>query len=349
MSDKKIYIAIAAFFIFIVSNSFFTVALATNNSSVPAVLVEVTRVKLQPFAREITVTGSLRANKGITVRPEIAGRITQKYFTSGQMVKIGTPLIQINKDILTAQLHRDQATLTYNQKTYDRYLALAKKGYVSQADLDSQKSALDTSKATVASDHATLDQSLVKAPFTGRLGLSSIDLGDYVNAGQDIVTLQAIDPIEVEFSVSEVYLSNLFVGEKIKIISDAYPNQVFVGKIYAIDAAINTSSRSVAARAALPNPNNKLLPGAFVQTKLDLTNNSNALIIPQVAAIYDAGQAFVYKVVGNKAYRTRVILGERDRENVVVRSGLNANDLIVTAGQLNIDNGSTVKFAMQVK
>jgi membrane fusion protein (multidrug efflux system) len=337
MCENRWILFIAIIFIF-------ATAFAGNNDNSQAVLVEVTKVKLQPFARAITVTGSLRANKGITVKSEIAGRITQKYFTSGQIVKAGTRLIQINKDILTAQLHQDQAALVYNKKTYDRYLELAKKGYISQAELDHQKSALDTSKATVDSDLATLDQSLIRARFAGRLGLSQVDLGDYVNVGQDIVTLQAIDPIEVEFSVSEVYLSNLYVGEQVKIISDAYPQQVFLGKIYAIDATVEANSRTISARATLPNPDSKLLPGAFVQVKLDLTRNVNALIVPQVAVIYDAGQAFVYKIVGNKAYKTRVILGERDQANVVIRSGLNANDLVVIAGQLNIDNGSVVKY-----
>lgn len=325
------------------------ISCAFNNNNSQATLVEVARVKLEPFAREITVTGSLRANKGIIVRPEIAGRITDKYFTSGQLVKAGTPLIQINKSILTAQLRQDQASLILAKQNYDRGVKLSKTHYISKADMDDLTSKLNEADAQVGQDQASLDQSLIRAPFAGRLGLSLVELGDYIDVGQDIVSLQAIDPIEIEFSVPEVYLSNLVIGEEVKVISASYPNEIFRGKIYAIDATINLNSRSILARATLPNPNNKLLPGGFAQVKLNLTNNMTALIIPQVAAIYDAGQAFVYKIVGNKVYKTRVILGERDHENVIVRSGLNANDLIVTAGQLNIEDGSMVKFVAQGK
>lgn len=339
LSKKNIFIAaiVALFF----ANLAFA---APNNQGNKSVLVEIAKVELKPFHKQLTVTGSLRAHQGIMVRPETAGRITQIYFKSGDTVQAGTPLVQLYKNEVEAKLQQSQAELQLAKQNYARMTTLHKTHVISEAEFDDVASKFNAANGKAAEYQSQLEQTLIRAPFNGRLGLSAVSLGDYVNIGQNLVSLQMIDPIEVEFNVAETYLSNIAVNQNVMAVSRAYPNQTFTGTIYAIDAEINVNNRSVAVRATIPNMNNKLLPGGFVEVNLDLTGKEPSLIIPQVAVFYDVGQANVYKIVGNKALKTKIKLGERDQENVVVVEGLNVNDVVVSAGQLNLEDGAMVKY-----
>lgn len=314
-----------------------------NKDKPQSVLVEAKAAQLQSFKKQLTVTGTLRANQGIIVRPETSGRIKQIYFKSGTMIAAGAPLIQLNQDIIAAQVQQSEAELQLAKKNYARMQELFKTRTIARAEFDEVAAKLTTASAKFAENKAALNQTLIKAPFTGKLGLSAVSLGDYVNAGQETVSLEAIDPIEVEFSVPQIYLGNLATGQPITITSDAYAAQKFTGQIYAIDALVNLSNRTIAVRASIPNSNGKLLPGTFVEVHLDFTSNKSILVIPQTAVMYDEGEAYVFKLVGDKAIKTKVMIGERDKTNVAVLSGLNVNDMIVTAGQLNIDDGSSIK------
>lgn len=317
--------------------------LALSEPKQNAIPVEVTKAKTKSLNRQITITGSLRASQGITLRPEVAGRITQIYFRSGEIVAAGTPLIELNNSVISAELEQSKAELQLAEQNYDRESDLYKTHTVSKADYDEIVSKLNTAKAKVAQNKAQLDLTLIKAPFTGKLGLSAVSLGDYLNIGQEIVSLEAVDPIEVEFNVPQVYLSNIAVGNNVQIKLDAYPRNLFIGKIYAIDAVMNLSNRTFGVRATIPNKEGKLLPGTFAEVTLNISTGTSAILIPQVAVFYDVGQAFVYKVVNNKAIKTKVTLGERDQENVEVLDGLKADDTVITAGQLNVNDGSQVK------
>ena len=314
----------------------------TSGNDNQAILVEATAVKMQRFANHITLTGTLRANQGIVVRPEVSGRIVKVYFKSGTVVKAGTPLLKLNQDVILAELRQSQAELQLAQQNYVRMQKLYKTHTIARADLDDITAKLHAASAKVSEYQAQLDQTLIKASFNGRLGLSSVNLGDYVNAGQNLVSLEAIDPVEVEFNVPQIYLGDLAVGQGVVVTTDTYAGQKFLGKIYAIDAQVDLSNRTVAVRAVIPNTAGKLLPGAFVEVNLDFTSKDAVLVIPQVAVVYDEKQAYVYKVVGGKVVKVNVVLGERDRENVTVVSGLKEQDVVVTAGQLNIENGSRV-------
>jgi membrane fusion protein, multidrug efflux system len=316
-----------------------------KDDSKSAAFVEVAAVKSEPFAKKITVVGTLRAKEGVVIRPEVAGKITAIYFKSGTEVDIGAPLIQLNPDLAVAELKKSESDLQLAEQKYQRAKTLYQMHAIATADFEEISAQRNNNLDQVSEDKAKLAKTLIKAPFSGKLGMSLVSLGDYVTEGQDLVSLKSIDPIEVEFNVSQVYLNNLFSGQKIAITSDAYPEQKLTGQIYAIDAEVNLTNRTVMARATIPNPEGKLVPGTFVEIQLDFTGGKNVLIIPQIAAIYDAGQTYVYKVVANKAVKTKVVLGERDQENVVVLEGLNANDLVITAGQLNIDDGAVVEFA----
>lgn len=328
----------------IVTSLFFSyIAIAENNKVAPkAVLVEVATVQAKPLERKITVTGSLRANQGVTVSSEIPGRITQIYFQSGSKVAANAPLVQLNKSVLEAQLMQSKARLGLAKLNYGRMLALIKTKVISQADFDASRSAFNTAESEVAQYQAQLDQTLIKAPFAGKLGLSAVNVGDYVTAGQQLVKLESINPIEVEFSVPEVYLSKLSIGQNVNIISDAYKDQIFNGTIYAIDSTVNLNNRTIAVRATIPNPEEKLVSGAFVTVTIDMSTKANSLLIPQIAILYDSGVTYVYKIVDQKAVKAAISLGDRDNTNVEVVRGLNKNDVIVTAGQLSLYDGVLV-------
>lgn len=331
--------------IFVATILFFTQSIfAVNNPSDHGISVEVATVQSKPFHKQIIVPGSLRAHQGIVVRSEVDGRITNIYFKSGDIVVVDAPLVQLYKDVVAARLQQSQAELQLAKQDYARMAELYKTHTVSTAEFDKAAAKLNVEAGKAAEYQAQLKQTLISAPFSGRLGLSAVSLGDYVKVGQNIASLQMIDPIEVEFEAPEIYLSNISVGQSVAVTSRSYAKQVFDGKIYAIDSEINMNNRSIIARATIPNVNNKLLPGGFVEVRIDLTRKEPSLVIPQIAVFYDVGQAYVYRVVNNKAIKTKVKLGDRDRENVVVLEGLAANDVVVSAGQLNITDGAAVKY-----
>jgi membrane fusion protein, multidrug efflux system len=317
---------------------------SSSKSNEAAVFVEVSPVQFQPFKKHITIAGSLRAHQSTVIRSEISGKITQIYFNSGSFVSAGTSLVQLDKKILEAHLQQNQTKLQLAKQNYQRMIKLYSTHDISKAEYDNVLANYNEAISTVKESQAQLNQALLAAPFSGRLGLAAVNLGDYVEVGQKIVSLQMNDPIEVEFNIPETYLGSLCVGQNIMLTTESYPKQIFTGKIYAIDAEINVNTRSVAVRAAIPNSDNKLLPGGFAEVSLDLISKISVLLIPQTAIFYDVDQTYVYKVVQNKVVKTRVALGERDRENVAVLGGLNTNDVVVTAGQLNINDGSDVKI-----
>lgn len=317
-----------------------------NNKGKPLlpVLVEAAKVRQQAFGKQITVMGSLRANQGIVLRPEVAGHITKIYFKSGDMVSEGAPIVQLNDNVIQAQLQQAQALLGFAEQGYQRMAKLYQTHTISSADFDDVVSKLNAARAKVKEYQANLSQTLLVAPFAGKLGLSAVSLGDYIKVGQDIVSLEAIDPIEVEFNLPQIYLSKVFVGQAIKIFADTYVGKVFMGNIYAIDSVVNLNNRSFAVRAVIPNKDSKLLPGTFVEVNLDFTDKNLSFVIPQVAVFYEEGQNYVYKIIdGKRVIKTRITLGERDKENIVVLSGLSINDTVVTAGQLNLEDGANVK------
>lgn len=342
MPKKSQIIVFSLITFFIMVFNFTSAHAAKTNQIQSPTLVVVTPAKSQKFNKQITVTGSLRAKQGVMVRPEVNGRITQIYFNSGDIVTAGAPLIQLNPAIAAAQLAQSKANLALEKLNYGRSALLNKTHAIAQSDFDLASSKFTTAEAKVDQDQASLDQTLIKAPFSGKLGLSAVNLGDYLKAGQDIVKLESIDPIEVEFSVPEIYTHQLVVDQTVNITSDANKDQIFTGKIYAIDVTVNLSNRTIMARATIPNKDGKLVSGSFVKVIIDISSSQPSIVIPQIALFYDNGQAYVYKVVNNKALKTKVALGNRDNENVEIVNGLAAGDLVITEGLLNINDGTIV-------
>jgi membrane fusion protein, multidrug efflux system len=308
----------------------------------PPAAVEVTKVQSIVPEQKIMATGSMRATQGIMVCPEVDGRVTAIYFKAGDEVKAGTKLLQLNPDIVQARLQQAEAELKFAQQDFDRKASLYKTRVVTKSDYDQAVATLAAKRAAVDGGKADLQRTTIVAAFAGRVGLNLVNIGDYVHAGQNLVSLQAVNPIDVEFSIPEVYISKVAVDQIVNLRSDAYPNVTFSGKIYAIDSLVNANTRSVMVRARVPNPEEKLLPGSFVEVDVVLSTKGNVLSLPQTAIVYDTGNTYVYRVEKDHAVKTKVTLGERDQENIVIKDGLKVDDVVISAGQLKVRDGAPV-------
>ncbi len=314
---------------------------AKAKTAAPPVFIETMTIKPVAKLDQITATGNLLSIPGIVVKPEIAGRITKVYFKSGDVVAKDALLIEINPDILKAELLSRQADLQVKKLNFDRTSSLYKTKDISKSEFDQAQANYDSAKASVEGTQAKLQQATVKAPFAGKLGLSQVNEGDYVNVGQNIVSLQTVDPLKVDFSIPEVYQSKVAVGQKVVFKTDAYPQEKFDGTVEALESLINPNNRTLGVRANVPNNSGKLISGGFVSVSLQFSEEQ-VITVPQTSIVYDPDGSYVYKVVGDKAEKIKIELGAKDSDNVVIKSGLNTGDVVVTAGQVKIYPGAKV-------
>lgn len=315
---------------------------AKTMPKIPPAFVEVITVKTSSHQEQISATGSLISIPGIIVKPEISGRVIKIFFKSGDTVKAYAPLIQLNTDLIKAELAGAQAQAQLHYMQFKRFTELHRTHDVSKSEFEKAEAEYNSSRAEVERIQAHLRQANIVAPFAGKLGLSKVSVGDYINAGQNIVTLQSIDPLKVDFSIPESYLSKVAVGQTVLLHTDAYPKETFTGTVEAIESLINQSNRTLSIRANVPNKNGKLLPGTFVETTLQLALQKQLIMIPQTAVVYTPEGDYVFKIVNNKAIKAPVALGERDSDNIIVKSGIKVNDVIVIAGQLKVHEGAPV-------
>lgn len=315
-------------------------ALAKGPEKMPPPMVRAEAVKMQAWQPKVQATGSLAARQGIVVKPEIAGRVTRIFFKSGQNVQQGAPLLQLSQGILKSQLAINQANLALRQREFQRAIELYRERAMAKADYDTAKANLAAAQAQVNQATAQLRQTDISAAFAGKLGLRQVSIGDFVSAGQSIVNLQSLDPIVVNFSVPENYLNKLAVGDTVQIHSDAFLKKVFIGKVYAYDSVIDPNTRTLAVRASVPNPDEKLLPGSFVEVTLLLGAPQNLIAVPQTALVSSINGTYVYKVVQGKAVQTPVVVGKLENAMATIKSGLTAGDVVVTDGQIKIQKNN---------
>ncbi len=304
-------------------------------------------VKAAPVTREtlnveVTAVGTLRADETVIIRPEIAGRVTAIHFKEGQTVNAGDPLITLDQDEYKAQLAGSAAQAGLEASSYQRLQDLQRKNLASQQNLDETKAKLDAARAAQELNRVRLDKTVIRAPFSGTVGLRSVSPGAYVKPGDDIANLESLGSMKLDFRVPETYLARLAVGQSLAVRVDAWPDQSFEGSIYAIDPALDEQTRTVLLRARLPNKGNKLRPGLFARVSLILERRENALVAPEQAIVPLGQTPFVYRVVDGKAVATPVKLGLRRPGLVEILDGLQAGDQVVTDGQLKIRDGAAV-------
>ncbi len=310
-----------------------------------AVLVEVQKVARKPFERGITAVGSLRSYESVTLRPEVAGRISEIRFTEGQRVEKGHVLIRLDDSVPRAEFEQARANFTLAKSNYDRSIELQQKGFISKQAKDEADNAMKVQQAAMVLAQVRLDKNDIRAPFGGVIGLRNVSVGDYVGAGQDLVALEAIDPLKVDFRIPEIYLSQIRTGQTLQIALDAMPDKAFGGTVYAISPVIDTGGRSIVMRAQVKNPGGQLRPGMFTRVKLLLDTPAQALAVPEAALVPVGDNQFVYRVQNGRAERVQVEVGQRREAMVEIVSGLAEDDVIVVAGAQKLRDGVPVKLA----
>jgi membrane fusion protein (multidrug efflux system) len=320
-------------------------------ASSPAQTVSATKAAFSEWQPNIEAVGSLRAVKGADLSLEVSGVVDTISFNSGDDVEQGALLLKLRADDDTAKLQSLQATADLSQITYQRDLKQFQIQAVSQATLDTDAANLKNAQAQVAQQQAILDKKFLRAPFAGHLGIRAVDLGQYLGAGTVIVTLQALDPIFLDFFVPQQSVDQVRLGQTVAVKVDAYKEQTFPGEIAAINPKVDASSRNVQVRAALKNPDHRLLPGMYATVAISTGGSQNYITLPQTAITYNPYGDTVY-VVDSKsgqdgkpqmtARQTFVTLGPTRGDQVAVLKGVNDGETIVTAGQIKLHNGSTV-------
>lgn len=320
-----------------------TAAAPAKTVAKPApVRVEVSAVKEIPFARGLSAVGSLRSDEAVMLRPEVAGRIQSIEFKEGQPVKRGQALIRLDDSVPRAELAQARANLALAQSHYRRAVALQAKGFVSQQARDESASTLKVQEAAVALAQARLDKMTISAPFAGFAGLRSVSVGDYVNQGQDLAPLEAIDPLKVDFRVPEMYLSKVGVGQQLTLRLDALPGQERPGLVYAVSPLVDAGGRSILLRATVANADSLLRPGMFARVQL-LFNQDKALVAPEAALSPSGETQYVYRVKDGVAERREVTIGERREGKVEILTGVAAGDQLVVSGLQRVTDGGAVQ------
>lgn len=323
---------------------------ATRNRPITVSTAQVTKQEWQPY---VTAVGSLRAVRGVNVTTELAGMVRTIYFKPGSDVKSGELLVDLNTDTDVAQLHSLQAQAKLAQITYHRDKAQFAIGAVSKQTLDTDVATLNSDEAQVAEQAATVEKKIIHAPFTGRLGVSAINPGQYLNPGDKIVNLQSLDPLYVDFYLPQQMLSQLETGMVVTTTSDSFPGRKFRGRITTIEPMVDPATRNVEVEVTLANPRYLLKPGMFVYAKVKNGPLQKFMTLPQTAITFNPYGEFAYIVTKGKkestVQQTVVTVGETRGDQITVLSGLKVGDTVVTAGQLNLRNGSKVVVNNKIK
>ncbi len=311
----------------------------------PPVTVEATKVVTAPMPQTIIAVGSLRSDESVTLRPESAGRISEITFQEGQRVAKGAPLVKLDPAIPQAEVAQARANLTLAKSKFDRAVDLAQRNYISGQAKDEAENNYKVAEASVQLAQAKFAKTDIRAPFSGIIGLRSVSVGDYVKEGADLVNLESIDPLKVDFRVPETYLRQIQVGQALQVTLDALPGKSFNGKVIAVNPLIDTAGRSVVIRAQVGNQDTTLRPGMFARVRLITKDQADAMVVPEQALVPQGNEQYVFKVIDGKVARVKVETGQRRDSKVEVLSGLAAGDMVVTAGQLKIRDGATVRVA----
>lgn len=309
--------------------------------------VEVAKVEQATLVDEAQAVGSLRSRQGVMIRPEVAGRVKSIQFTEGQRVSKGQLLVQLDDQLQAAQLAQARAEMSIAQANHKRNQELVAQNFISQRSVDESAAALDVAKAKHDLAQATLQRLKIVAPFDGVTGLRQINVGDYLKDGADMVNIEDIDAVLVDFRLPERLQSKIRPGQKAQLQVDALPGRSFTALVQAVDPLIDANGRSVGIRGCIDNRQHQLRPGMFVRVNTVFGVREQALTVPEEAIVPQGGRSFVIKVVpGDKpdtlvAQRVAVKTGVRQPGRVEITEGLQAGDTVVTAGQQRLQKDGT--------
>jgi multidrug efflux system membrane fusion protein len=324
------------------------------NNKPPPAAVTVAEAKSEVIPNLLTAVGDLAAVHQVNVTSDVNGRITDIMFTAGSEVKAGTPLVQLFDGPDQGDLASFKAQATTAQQTLDRAKQLAARQVGPQVTVDIAQGAFDQANAGIAKTEAIISQKLVRAPFDGELGVRKVEVGQFLTAGTQIVSLTDLSALYANFTVTEKDSGNLKVGQVVRLKVDAYPGRAFEGKITTIEPQISTDTRNIRVQATIANPEKILKPGMFVTTTVVLPDKPPVVTVPETAVDYTLYGDSVYLVTEKKeedgktslvVVRTFVRTGNRIQGRAEILSGLKAGDRVIAVGQLKLQSGAAVTIS----
>ena len=329
---------------------------STGNAATPPrpPSVESTKVEIMKLTDDTQAIGSLKSRQGVTVRPEVSGRITQLNFKDGERVKKGQLLVQFDDQLQQAQIKQSQAELSIAQANHKRNQELVAQNFISKRSVDESAANLEVAQAKLSLSQATASRLKIVAPFDGMTGIRTVNVGDYLKDGGDIVNIEDIAAVYVDFRLPERFQSKVKKGQKAQVDMDALPGRKFSAVIQAIDPMIDANGRSVGVRACIDNRQNQLRPGMFARVNTVFSEREKAVVVPEEAIVPQGGKQFVIKLLDGAdkgteketktTQRVEVKVGIRRPGKVEILEGLAEGDEVVTAGQQRVQkDGTSVK------
>lgn len=331
----------------------------------PPATVAAEPARTDRWIERLTSIGTLIASQGVEVTSQVAGIVTEVLIESGKEVGQGTRLVQLDIAVELADLASGKATQREAEVAYERQADLIQKKVTSEANLDTARAKRDTAQAAVKRIEAVIAQKLIAAPFSGRVGIRKVEKGQYVSAGMALVSLQALDPIRVDFPMPEQQIGKLRVGQTVELAVDAFADQTFKGEIQSLDARVAQDTRTLLVRAILPNPDRKLLPGMFANVTVLVGDPADVVTVPRTAVTYSLYGDSVYVVKPAQAKNAKaapapaagqpgeqpliaerrfVKTGQVRDDRVAITSGLAVGDQVVTTGQIKLNPGAGIRI-----
>jgi membrane fusion protein, multidrug efflux system len=324
------------------------------NNKPPPASVSISEAKSEVIPNLLTAVGDLAAVHQVNVTSDVNGRITDILFTAGASVKAGTPLLQLFDGPDQGDLASFKAQATVAQLSLDRAKQLAARQFGPQATVDQAQAAYDQAQAGIAKTEAIISQKLVRAPFDGELGVRKVEVGQFLTAGTQIVSLTDLSMLYANFTVTEKDSAQLKVGQTVRVAVDAYPGRIFEGKITTIEPQISTDTRNIRVQATIANPDHILKPGMFATTTVVLPDKPPVVTVPETAVDYTLYGDSVYLITEKKAedgktsltaVRSFVQTGNRIEGRAEILKGLKAGDRVVAVGQLKLQSGAAVTIS----
>jgi membrane fusion protein (multidrug efflux system) len=339
-----------------------------GSGGIPPATVSTTVARGQDWQESLSAVGTLRAFRGVDVSTEIAGLVSKVNFASGRDVESGTLLLELTSDVERAQLEALKVAADLARTTLARDREQFTVQAVSQATIDNDEADLRSKTAQMTQQQATLEKKTIRAPFGGRLGISTIAPGQYLNAGDKIVPLQAIDPIYVDFYLPQQQIAQVKRGEPVTVTSDAWPGREFSGKVSAINSTIDPSTRNIQVEATISNPQRDLLPGMYTKVSIQTGSAQRFITLPQSAIMHNPYGEAIYlaqppapakagaatpetaktseaakkggatpELVASQVF---VTLGPTRGDQVAIVKGIEEGATVVTSGQMKLRNGT---------
>lgn len=322
------------------------------SQKMPPVTVTATKAELKDWQPQLKAVGSLRAVRGVDVTCEIAGLVRSIDFQPGQNVSAGQLLVQLNADSDIAQLHSLEAAAVLAKIVYERDRKQYAVQAISQAVLDADEADLKIKQAQVEQQKALVEKKTIRAPFDGRLGISTVNLGQYLNPGDKIVTLQSLDALYNDFNLPQQELARIKKGQVVVAASDTYPGRTFRGRVTTINPKVEADTRNIQVESVINNPRRELLPGMYVGVEIDTGGTQKYLTLPQTAVSFNPYGEMVFIVEkgatdasGRETLivkQTLITIGPTRGDQVAILSGIKEGDTVVTSGHFKLKPGSAV-------